>query len=105
MLDEPVDAPVHALSRRGPLVRPDGIDQLAHRGERTSESVELDFVVYGHEAHLSQAAPPGELVRGQPAPGGAETVIDTRRRTSFQLGRPTTILPRQPCEVGNHRAR
>ena len=26
MLDEPVDAPVHALSRRGPLVRPDGID-------------------------------------------------------------------------------
>jgi hypothetical protein len=50
MLDEPVHGPVQALSRRRPLVGLDRIDQLADRGERTSESVELDFVVYGHEA-------------------------------------------------------
>ena len=50
MLDEPVHGPVHALSRRGPLVGLDRIDQLADRGERTNESVELDFVVCGHEA-------------------------------------------------------
>jgi hypothetical protein len=37
----------------------DRIDQRAHCGERTSESVELDFVVFGHDGHLSQAAPPG----------------------------------------------
>src|SRR5689334_9766522 len=50
MLDEPVHGPVQALSWRGPLVGLDRIDQLADRGERTSESVELDFVVCGHEA-------------------------------------------------------
>ena len=43
MLDETVHGPVHALSRRAPLAGLDRIDQLAHCGERTSESVELDF--------------------------------------------------------------
>ena len=39
----------------------------------------------------------GCRVRRQPTPGGAETVIDTERRTSFQLQRSTMSLAHQPC--------
>ncbi len=97
MLDEPVHGPVHARSRRGPLVGLDRTDQLADCCERTNESVELDVVVYGHEGHLSQVAPPGKLPSGQHTPGGAKAVIDTERRTSSQLERATMTLPHQPC--------
>jgi hypothetical protein len=39
----------------------DRIDQLAHCGKRTSQAVELDFVVYGHEATSHRRRHPGKL--------------------------------------------
>jgi hypothetical protein len=86
MFYEPVHGPVHALGRRGPLLGLDRIDQLADGGERTNESVELDFVVYGHEATSHRWRHRAGWPLGQQTPGGAETVIDTERRTPFRLG-------------------
>jgi hypothetical protein len=96
MLDEPMHGPVHALSRRGPLAGLDRIDQLADCRERTSESVELNFVVYGHEATFHRWRHQASCL-DQQTPRGAETVIDTERRTSFPLQRSTMSMAHQPC--------
>ena len=96
MLDEPVHGPIQGLSRRGPLVGFDRIDQLADgRDERASRSSWIS---------LSSAT-------GPPHEGGATRRSDVRSAESwrrgnghrhgtsrpFQLQRSIKILPHEPC--------